>query len=264
MDRELRGLRLGAQNAQVAFLNARIAERTFPWSLLFERIAATLPDGVRLRGLDPVFTSADDQAPATRAPRPKARPRTPRRSRRGAAEELVNLNLVGAAKSDESLYQLVDALFASPSFASPRLHQESTNGAEVEFTVDVDYRPRFTRSRRTGPRSRRGGDGRRGVGRRERRRATTDAKRAAAADRPRAEGESQADRRRGRARATRSASAPWPRMPVRAGARPALLPRARPRSNRPGGRRVMLPAAWRRAGGCGRCRSRWRSPTPCS
>ena len=148
MDEKLRGLRLGAQNAQVAFLNERIAERTFPWSLLFERIATTLPDGVRLKSLHPVFTEADDKTPVERELRkgkgkaknddapPAPAPPPP--------EELVNLTLLGTAKSDEALYELVDALFASPSFASPRLHQESTNGGEVEFTVDVDYRPRYT------------------------------------------------------------------------------------------------------------------------
>ncbi len=48
------------------------------------------------------------------------------------------------AKTDDSLYELVDAFFASPAFARPRLFQESTDAGEVEFTIEVDYRPRFT------------------------------------------------------------------------------------------------------------------------
>ena len=135
MDDQLRGLRLGAQNAQVGFLNDRIAERTFPWSLLFERIAATLPDGVRLMSLAPVFTKRDDAKPRegkkdVRRPLPRTRSSTSSsRARR---------------RPTTSLYELIDAFFAAPAFAHPRLFQESTTAAEVEFTVEVDYRPRFT------------------------------------------------------------------------------------------------------------------------
>ena len=45
--------RLEALNEQVEFLNERIAERTFPWSLLFERLGEILPLGVRLKSLNP-------------------------------------------------------------------------------------------------------------------------------------------------------------------------------------------------------------------
>lgn len=135
MDEQLRGLRLGAQNAQIKFLNNRIAERTFPWSLLFERIAATLPDGVRLMSLAPVFTKRDDtksQDGEKDLPPP------------APEDEIINLKLQGAAKTDDSLYELIDAFFAAPAFANPRLFQENATAAEVEFTVEVDYRPRFT------------------------------------------------------------------------------------------------------------------------
>ena len=130
MNGELGGLGLAAQNEQIEFLNQRIAERTFPWSLLFERIAATMPNGVRLLGLNPVFQD---------------------RGRRGASEataalpeeELVDLKIRGVAKSDEDLYQWIDAFFASPAFERPRLYQESRTLNEVHFTVDVQYRPRL-------------------------------------------------------------------------------------------------------------------------
>jgi Tfp pilus assembly protein PilN len=127
MGEELGGLQLEAQNQQVEFLNQRIAERTFPWSLLFERIAATLPDGVRLSGLAPSFSSGST-APGSRQPTP------PR-------EELVTLQLDGVAKSDEELYQLMDSLFASSSFEQPRLTREANDGVEVSFNIAVQYRP---------------------------------------------------------------------------------------------------------------------------
>jgi Tfp pilus assembly protein PilN len=137
MDQELSGLRLGAQNAQVAFLNERIAERTFPWSLLFERIASTLPDGVRLKSLSPVFAGGDGQGSPGRRRRAEADAPT------APEDESIHLTLTGTAKSDESLYELVDSLFAAPAFASPRLQRESSDGSVVEFAVDVDYRPRY-------------------------------------------------------------------------------------------------------------------------
>ena len=130
MGEELGGLRLAAQNAQVDFLNLRIAERTFPWSLLFDRIATTLPDGVRLVSLVPEF-GAGDRRGSRRAP--AAAPK----------EELIELKIRGVAKSDEELYDLIDAFFSSPAFDRPRLYHESSDGGEVHFDVDVQYRPRL-------------------------------------------------------------------------------------------------------------------------
>ena len=130
MDRELAGLGLAAQNAQVDFLNHRIAERTFPWSLLFERVAATLPDGVRLLNLSPVFPKRDER-PGKAAPviAPE--------------DEMVGLKINGVAKSDQELYELIDAFFASPFFERPRLYQEARTDADVKFNVEVQYRPRL-------------------------------------------------------------------------------------------------------------------------
>ncbi|HVR27977.1 MAG TPA: hypothetical protein VMS86_00460 [Thermoanaerobaculia bacterium] len=127
---ELGRLKLAAQNDQVDFLNQRIAERTFPWSLLFERIATTLPDGVRLVGLNPVF---QDRGRRTARGAPAARPE----------EEMVDFKIRGVARSDQELYRLIDAFFSAPAFERPRLYQESSAAGEVEFTVDVRYRPRL-------------------------------------------------------------------------------------------------------------------------
>ena len=92
MDEQLRGLRLGAQNAQVKFLNDRIAERTFPWSLLFERMASTLPDGVRLMSLTPVFD--EREGGARREKKKDGPPPTPE-------DELISIGIRGAAKTDD-------------------------------------------------------------------------------------------------------------------------------------------------------------------
>lgn len=112
---------LGAQNALVVFLNQRIAERTFGWSVLFDRLSSLLPEDARLLSLTPRF--GDD-----------GRPGEP-------ASSEIRLGLGGAARSSEAVLDLVDALFADPAFRDPDLHQETGLGGEVRFTLDVVYMP---------------------------------------------------------------------------------------------------------------------------
>lgn len=116
----LDSLGVGAQNEQVAFLNGRLAERAFPWSLLFERIGETLPRGVRLTTLTPVFA------------------RSRRRQSEAAEEnETILLNVDGVAENSASIYAFVDSLFAHPAFANPVLHNEDSSPSEVRFRLDV-------------------------------------------------------------------------------------------------------------------------------
>jgi len=124
---------LDRQNAQVRFLNRRIAERTFSWSLLFDRLAQVMPDGVRLNRLAPsglVDKEARDlndaQAQAQR-------------------DNRVTLTISGEAKSDEVIYRFVDNLFAHPAFEDPDISRESVadNGL-VKFEIKVMYLPAGT------------------------------------------------------------------------------------------------------------------------
>ena len=126
-----RNLGLARQNAQVDFLNYKIEQRTFPWSVLFDRIGGVLPDGVLLNNLSPSLEDHD-----------------PRRAGNRVAEEevedLVGLSVSAEARTEEDLYQLVDALFAHPAFQKPRLFRETTNvDGTVSFNMDVQYRPRL-------------------------------------------------------------------------------------------------------------------------
>jgi len=133
-------LGLSRQNAQVEFLNHKIAERTFPWSVLFDRIGAVLPHGVRLLNLSPAIEKRD------------ARRRSNRSSRAEEEEELIDLNVMGEAKSDEAVYQLVDALFAHPAFTQPRLFREATElDGTVSFNFSVKYRPRLAEGTESQP-----------------------------------------------------------------------------------------------------------------
>ena len=120
---ELDALGLESQNARIEFLNERLAERTFPWSRLFERIGSILPLGVKLAGLNPSFGKSGS-------------------SRHGRSRETVGLQLQGSARSDEDLYGFVQALFDDPAFSSPTLHNEDVLDGTISFRLDVVYFPR--------------------------------------------------------------------------------------------------------------------------
>lgn len=130
LDARLAASGLDRQNAQVRFLNRRIAERTFSWSLLFDRLAEVMPNDVRLNRLAPsglVDKEARDlndaQAQAQR-------------------DNRVTLTISGEAKSDEVIYKFVDNLFAHPAFEDPDISRESVadNGL-VKFEIKVMYLP---------------------------------------------------------------------------------------------------------------------------
>jgi Tfp pilus assembly protein PilN len=116
---------LGQQNALVSFLNERIAERTFGWSVLFDRLAGLLPADAHLISLSPQFAREDDRRRAGEEPGPVE----------------VALAVQGSARDAGAVLELIDALFADPAFRDPDLHQESGLGGEVKFTLDVVYLP---------------------------------------------------------------------------------------------------------------------------
>jgi len=125
---ELGGFDLDWQAEQIEFLNAKIAERTFSWSALFDHLSEVLPDNVRIERVTPVLT-------ATRRSRGKKALRT--------AEDEVVLEFTGAAEQDEALLVLLDAFFAHERFRRPNLKVESRQGSgrQVNFSMTVAYKP---------------------------------------------------------------------------------------------------------------------------
>jgi Tfp pilus assembly protein PilN len=125
LSRQLAAADLTQQNELVRFLNDRIAERTFGWSVLFDRLEDLMPEDVRLVSLSP--RQAD---------------RGPQRATEDAAPEpRFNLALAGVAREPEAVLELIDALFADPAFRDPSPHQETFREREVHFTLDVIYLP---------------------------------------------------------------------------------------------------------------------------
>jgi len=128
LEERLARLDLDQQNRQVLYLNQKIAERTFSWSLLFDRITQVEPGGVRLTRLAP---------------------RVPKKRRTGRADELepgdgrVLLVVQVKARSDEAFFDFVNRLFAHESFADPDFTRETRQEEddELEFDVQVTYLP---------------------------------------------------------------------------------------------------------------------------
>jgi len=123
-------LGLDQQNREVTFLNRKIDERTFSWSLLFDRMAEVLPDQVRLLRLTP---SNVVQREIGLGPRPTARELNP---------PPVVLTLHCEAKDDEALLRFVDNLFAHPAFSEPNLeNEEREDSGLLRFDLTVQYEP---------------------------------------------------------------------------------------------------------------------------
>lgn len=129
--RQLQSFDLDRQNLQVGFLNQRIAERTFSWSTLLERLARELPGDVRLLALTP---KTDETRGRTRSAASAAK--------KPGAGERIALDIDGQAKSVQAMLQFVDRLFARAEFAdpNPQSQQEDEKGL-INFKLSVDYLP---------------------------------------------------------------------------------------------------------------------------
>lgn len=130
LEQRLASLDLEQQNRQVRYLNRKIAERTFSWSLLFDRLAEVLPNDVRLTRL---------------APQPLGRQEAGREGEEAEEplDDRVLLVINGRSRSDEALLDFVDRLFAHSSFEEPDLPRETREEGDdqVEFDVRVTYIP---------------------------------------------------------------------------------------------------------------------------
>ena len=126
LSEELRAFDLQALNPKADFLNERIAERTFPWSRLFDDLVKAMPIQVRLSSL---------------SPRPPDERQRRRRERAGEASDWIALDIRGFASNGEALLDFVDALFEHPSFAAPTLlNERRDDGGEVSFALTARYR----------------------------------------------------------------------------------------------------------------------------
>ena len=117
-------------NLRTELVNGKIDERTFAWGQLFDHLATILPNDVRLLSLTP-------QSPTSgTAGRRRRGPATP-----AVSADRVRLEIVGAARRDDAILELLDALFADPAFEDPNLASESKQQGEVRFNLSATYLP---------------------------------------------------------------------------------------------------------------------------
>jgi len=135
LEARLRGMDLDQQNAKIDFLNRKIDERTFSWSLLFDRLAKVMPNDVRLKRLTPITSAQQEE-------RLRAQGNS---ARRGVAEGQVLLSITAQSKSDEAISRFVDNLFEHP-FRNPNVSREvrDEDATVVEFELTVAYLPQST------------------------------------------------------------------------------------------------------------------------
>lgn len=124
---ELAGLDLEWQNRRATFLNHKIAQRSFSWSDLFDRLGEVLPPEVRLLSLTPRFGAGGRRLAS--------------RDAAGLDDREAQLEIRGVARSGEALLALVDGLFEHPSFRDPDLSSELRRPEQgvTEFALTVVY-----------------------------------------------------------------------------------------------------------------------------
>lgn len=121
---------LAQQNDQVDFLNRKIAERTFSWSRLFDRLSEVLPADVRLNTLSPKTEGLGSEFGEPEELEPGELP-----------GDRVDLGIIGEAKSVEAELEFIDRLFEHPSFQRPRLNSDSNQQGLLRFQISVVYFP---------------------------------------------------------------------------------------------------------------------------
>lgn len=127
---------LESQNAQVRFLNRKIEQRTFSWSLLFDTLTEILPRDVRISRLG-LESLSEDEAERRRSTR-----------RRASLDETalrpgeILLGIDGEARNYDAFLELLDALFQSPAFrqANPSGDTKAQSGV-FRFRMHVIYLP---------------------------------------------------------------------------------------------------------------------------
>ena len=136
----LANMDLEKQNAQIDFLNRKIDERTFSWSLLFDRLAEVMPKDVRIKRLTPITSAQLEERMRVQGAS----------ARSDVAEGQVLLSITAQSKNnDEALLQFVNNLFKHPSFDEPNWSRQVLDEEAnlVEFELTVAYLPRQAAAR---------------------------------------------------------------------------------------------------------------------
>jgi Tfp pilus assembly protein PilN len=130
---QLESFNLDERNQRVDFLNRQIAQRTFSWSDLLDRITERLPHDVRLNKLAPLTGEKAEKEIQGSSGSSRRRERT---------SDQVSIEITGETRNDDQLLAFVQSLFRAP-FADPDLTREERqeDGTTSKFEINVQYRP---------------------------------------------------------------------------------------------------------------------------
>ena len=114
VQQQLANIDLRRLDAQTKFVNSKLEERAFSWSILLDELESVLADDVRLVSVSPSF---DDDG-------------------------TIQLSLVFQSKSADGLTTTINRMNGDPQFRNPFPKSESVvEGIGWMFTLDVEYLP---------------------------------------------------------------------------------------------------------------------------
>lgn len=113
IEQRLASLDLQRLDQQTRFVNAKLSERAFSWSMLLDELESVLAADVRLISVTPSF---DDTA-------------------------AVDLKLNFQSKSADGMITTINRMHADPQFDSPFPHSERTVAGGYQFDITVKYIP---------------------------------------------------------------------------------------------------------------------------
>jgi len=114
VQQRIKGLDLARLSAQTSFVNAKLAERAFSWSMLLDELESILADDVRLLSVAPSFR-----------------------------EGKIDLSLAFVSKSADGMIKTINRMHADPQFRNPFPSSQSKldEGAGYSFDLTAEYLP---------------------------------------------------------------------------------------------------------------------------
>lgn len=113
LQQRIKGLDLGRLGAQTKFVNTKLAERAFSWSLLLDELESVLADDVRLMSVMPRFEQNGK----------------------------ISLGLSFASKSADGMIKTINRMNADPQFRNPFPSMQTEQGGGFLFDLNVQYVP---------------------------------------------------------------------------------------------------------------------------
>jgi hypothetical protein len=113
VERRLRTLDLKLLDDQTRFVNAKLRERSFSWSVLLDKLETILPRDVRILSIAPSV----------------------------APEGVVGLSISFESKASDGLIRILNNMHGDPQFANPFPTSEVRTGDFYAFAVNVQFFP---------------------------------------------------------------------------------------------------------------------------